>query len=225
MDDFLAMLAHELRNPLAALCQGLALLRMPQAPEEDLDRTLDSLERQLAYALRIVADLYDASRIKRGRMELRQGPVCVQQLIGAVLDDMEKAVAQKQHRVEVRVAPEITVHGDWARLSQAFKNLVANAISYTEPGGDISIAAHERQDEVECRVRDSGRGIPPEMLPYLFETNYHQSSAPSSSGLGIGLGIVRRIVELHGGTVTAHSDGPGRGAEFVVRLPRWSIGE
>ncbi|HEU4618830.1 MAG TPA: ATP-binding protein [Gammaproteobacteria bacterium] len=220
VDRFLAMIAHELRGPLAMLPHALQLLRAAQEPE-DRERTLDSAERQVAYMATIIADLHDASSIMRGRVELHTSSVNLAELIAAVLGDMEEAVQRKRHRIQLRLPPEIAVWGDWMRLCQVFRNLLGNAVSYTDSGGEIVISATETEGEAEIRVRDSGRGILPELLSHIFSASYdYAGSISGGSSLGIGLRVVRRIVELHGGAVTARSDGLGRGSEFKVRLPR-----
>jgi signal transduction histidine kinase len=223
MEHFLAVLAHELRNPLSTLVNGVMLLKKG-TPELDRMKLLDVLERQLHHFVNIVEDLFDVSALARDHVRLRMGPVevdaLVAQAVGAVADLAEK----KRHRTEIGAACGALVHGDFTRLSQALINLLKNAIAYTPSGGLISINKRIARDQVEVSVTDTGRGMTPECLRHVFDRVYEHRKEDSQhpAGLGLGLRLVQRIVELHGGSVVAHSQGHGRGSEFTIRLPSFA---
>jgi signal transduction histidine kinase len=217
-DEFLAMVGHEMRNPLAPILTSLQLMRLRGGKSQE--QTI--IERQVDHLVRLVDDLLDISRITRGKVDLKKQRL---ELIAAVLRGMEVASplleARRQH-VDIQVAPEgLAVVGDLDRLAQVISNLLTNAAKYSSPGSTVSIAAETAGALVRLRVRDQGVGIARDMLAHIFEpfVQESQSLERSKGGLGLGLAIVRSLVELHGGTVSVTSDGLGHGAEFVVELP------
>jgi signal transduction histidine kinase len=220
-DEFLAMLAHELRNPLAPILNALQLMRM-KAPERQLQWAQEVIERQLAYLTRLVDDLLDVSRITRGKITLTREPLEVATLITRAVETVQPLMQERDHQLHLQVPPQpLRVNGDPTRLTQALGNVLGNAAKYTDRGGRIDLLCSCEGAEVEIRVRDNGIGIPAELLPRIFDlfTQLDRRSDYSSSGLGIGLALVRRLLEMHGGRVTALSAGVGAGSEFVIRLP------
>jgi PAS domain S-box-containing protein len=221
-DEFLAMLAHELRGPLAAI--GLVGPWLQRALGDDLRarEPLAILGRQARQLTRLVDDLLDVSRIAQGRIELQRSAVDVTAVIEEALETVAPLVAERRHRLHARpVARAAHVCGDRARLVQCVSNLLHNAVKYTPPGGEIEVAAQVVDGEVTIAVRDTGTGIPPALLPRVFDlfVQDERTLDRSEGGLGIGLSVVKRLVELHGGSVSAHSDGPGLGSTFRIRLP------
>jgi signal transduction histidine kinase len=219
-DEFLAMLGHELRNPLAPIATAVELLKLRhQGPPS---KQLTIIERQVQHLIRLVDDLLDVSRITRGLIELRRAHVDVRAAIGKAIETARTLFDQRRHRLDVSTAMSpMTVMGDEARLVQVLSNLLTNAARYTPPGGHVRIAARPDGGDVVISVNDDGAGIAPELLPRVFDmfVQGKRGADRSEGGLGLGLALVRTLVDLHGGSVSAHSDGPGRGAEFVVRLP------
>ena len=221
-DEFLAMLGHELRNPLAPILTALELAGLRG---EDTLRDRGVIERQVAHLVRLVDDLLDVSRITRGRIELRRDVVELAEVVTRAIEMCGPLIDEKRHRLEMAIARDgLTVHGDRVRLAQVVANLLTNAAKYTDPSGTIRVSAARMGDQVVLRVRDTGIGLAPETLPRVFElfSQEYQALDRAKGGLGLGLAIVRSLVGLHGGTVEAHSDGPGTGSEFVVRLPWYS---
>jgi PAS domain S-box-containing protein len=221
-DEFLAMLGHELRNPLAPILNAVGVLRAQGSEEAVLTRSRDAIERQVHHMARLVDDLLDVSRITRGTIELRQGTMDLTQLVRQVAQSTRPLIESHAHTFHVSVPAEpLWLRADATRLEQVLANLLTNAVKYTPDGGEIWLTCGCEGDEAVVRVRDSGRGIPPEMLPRIFElfTQVSPSIDRAQGGLGLGLTLVRRLVEMHGGHVTAHSTGLGHGAEFMVRLP------
>jgi signal transduction histidine kinase len=222
-DEFLAMLAHELRNPLAPLRNALHILRLDPLGGPAAGQALEIAERQVGHLARLIEDLLDVSRITRGKIELRKEPVEFGHVIARAVESTGPLFAAGGHTLEVVGPPEpLWLQADPTRLEQVLANLLNNAAKYTEPGGRITLTAGREGQEVVLRVRDTGIGIPADMLERVFDlfTQAHRSLASSYQwGLGIGLALVRRLVELHGGSVQAFSEGPGTGSEFVVRLP------
>jgi signal transduction histidine kinase len=217
-DEFLAMLGHELRNPLSPILTSLHLMRMrgQASPERDV------IERQVANLTRLVDDLLDVSRITRGKIELRRRRVELADVVARGLEMSEPLLSQRRQRVHCQVPPEgLPMNGDPDRLAQVVSNLLTNAGKYSEPDRDIQVVAERSGMFLRLRVRDQGVGIEPEMLERVFDlfVQEPQSLDRSKGGLGLGLAIVRSLVELHGGTISAASEGPGRGSEFVVHLP------
>ena len=211
------MLSHELRNPLAPLRNGLDILRMQRERAVDASRTHDMMERQLGYLVRLVDDLLEMSRINQGTLELRRERVTLASVVTAAMETSEPLIREAGHHLEVAV-PQVPIwlDGDPVRLGQIASNLLNNAARYTERGGRIWLAAEVRRDRVTLSVRDTGIGFTPEAAAGFFEL-FHRGSR--SKGLGIGLTIARRLAEMHGGTIRASSEGPGRGACFTLDLP------
>ena len=221
-NEFLSMLAHELRNPLAPIRNAVQLLQMKVPDHPDVGWAVGVIDRQVVHMVRLVDDLLDVSRITRGKIRLQREPVDVVAVLRQVVEDLGPVFARSQHRVGVELPDEpLGVQGDRVRLVQVFANLLTNAAKYTDLDGRIRLSAERVGGEVVVRVRDSGVGIPADMLAAVFDlfVQVEQPLDRSRGGLGIGLTLVRRLVELHGGSVSASSDGPGSGSEFVVRLP------
>ncbi len=219
-DEFLAMLGHELRNPLAPIITGLELLRIRTSI--DPARDLQVLERQARHLIRLVDDLLDISRITHGKIKLELERLEVATVIAAAAETAGPLIESRNHRLHLDVAASgLPVRADRARLTQAVANIVMNAAKYTEPGGDIWISARVAGGQIEIRVRDNGIGIAAEMLPNIFKMFVQERQAldRAQGGLGLGLAIVHNLVTLHGGTVEPRSDGPGRGTELTIRLP------
>jgi signal transduction histidine kinase len=221
-DEFLALLAHELRAPLAPLATGLELIKRGEASEELRHRACGLMERQLAQLTRLVNDLLDAGRIARGKIELRQEPLELGAAIREIVEVERPAAEAAGLRLEAFLPAEpLPVYGDPVRLAQVFRNLLQNARKYTEAGGRIEVTVARERGHAVARIRDTGLGIPPAKLEAIFEMFAQMEAGLSHSqgGLGIGLALARRLLALHGGSVQAFSDGPGHGSEFVVRLP------
>jgi signal transduction histidine kinase len=220
-DEFLAMLAHELRNPLAPILNAVHLMRM-NLTEQQLCWSREVIERQLTHLTRLVDDLLDVSRITRGKIALSRGPVAVAALMARAVEIIQPLIDDRGHKLTVEIPDAtLTVHGDPLRLTQAIGNVLGNAAKYTPRGGHIMLSVRRDAAHVEIRVRDNGIGIPAERLPLIFNlfTQLERGSDHPQSGLGIGLALVRRLIEMHGGSIKAHSDGDGRGSEFLIRLP------
>src|SRR5262249_47644771 len=221
-NEFLAMLAHELRNPMAPLRNALHLLKMPGTDSEIAREARDVMERQGKHPVRMVDDLLDISRIVCGRIELRRESVKLQEVVERAVELAQPVIDAQGHELIVtRPAQPVWLNADCVRLAQVISNLLTNAAKYTEKAGRILLTGGCEDGLAVVRVRDNGIGITPELLPHIFElfVQGDQSLERTQGGLGIGLTLVRRIVELHGGSVTASSAGPGQGSEFVVRLP------
>jgi signal transduction histidine kinase/ActR/RegA family two-component response regulator len=221
-DEFLAMLAHELRNPLAPLRNAVHLLQQPGMDRPLIDRTGEMMGRQVQQLGRLVDDLLDLSRIARGKMQLRKEPVDLREVARRAADAGRPLVDSRRHELTVSLpdAP-LPLSADPTRLEQVLTNLLNNAARYTPEGGRIWLTAATEGGEAVVRVRDTGIGIPPEMLSHIFGL-FAQAERPqerAGGGLGIGLSLVKSLTEMHGGAVEAHSAGPGRGSEFVVRWP------
>jgi PAS domain S-box-containing protein len=227
-DEFLALLAHELRNPLAPLRNGLEVMRLAPGNPEVIAKAWSMMDRQLTHLVRLVDDLLDISRINRDKMELRCAPVLLADVIGNAVETSRPALDAAGHRLTVSLPPEpVSLFGDLIRLAQVFSNLLNNSAKYTEPGGQVWVTAARDGDQVSVVVRDTGIGIPTDALPLIFDmfNQVDRSIERSTGGLGIGLALVRRLVEKHGGTVEAASPGPGQGSTFTVRLPVLVEGE
>jgi PAS domain S-box-containing protein len=223
-DHFLAMLAHELRNPLAPVRTGLEILKSGRADREAVEKTLAMMERQVRHMTRIVDDLLDVSRLMRGRIELRPERLDLGRFTCTALEDQRPAFATAGLSINEDL-PELPVwvSADPTRLTQVIDNLIQNAVKFTDRGGMVSVRVRAEPDcrQAVLTVRDTGVGIEPDLLPRLFETftQADRSLERSKGGLGLGLSLVKGLVDLHGGTVEVLSEGPGRGAVFVVRLP------
>ena len=220
-DEFLATLAHELRNPLAPLRNALQIIGLSPDPDAK-ERARKLMERQLGLMVRLVDDLMDVSRITRGKVELRKERVQLSAVVGSAVETSRPLIEQMGHELTVRVVkPPVVVDADPTRLAQVFANLLNNAAKYSDRGGHIWLTAEREGSDVVVSVKDTGIGIPPDKLTSIFDmfSQVDRSLEKAQGGLGIGLTLVRRLVEMHDGRVEARSEGVGRGAEFVVRLP------
>jgi PAS domain S-box-containing protein len=221
-DEFLAMLAHELRNPLAPIRNGVQILRALAPPVPELQLAIDMIDRQAHQMTRLVDDLLDISRITRGKIELRKERVELAAIVRDAIEGSRPLIDQKSHELTVTIPPQpIHLEADLTRLSQVLMNLINNAAKFGGRAGRIWVTAEREEDWLLIRVKDTGIGIPPEMLPRIFDmfTQGDRSLERSEGGLGLGLTLVQRLVEMHGGTVEACSEGLGKGSEFVLRLP------
>jgi two-component system CheB/CheR fusion protein len=221
-DEFLATLAHELRNPLAPMRNALELLRCAEGRGDLREQARGVLQRQLGLMVRLIDDLLDISRITRGKLQLRKERVELETVVRSAVEAARPAIEAQSHELTVTLPPQsVHLDADPTRLAQVFLNLLTNAAKYTENGGHIWLTAERRSEAVVVAVRDTGIGIAAEHLPRLFEmfSQLVPALERSQGGLGVGLSLVRGLVELHGGSVEARSGGPGKGSEFLVRLP------
>jgi signal transduction histidine kinase/integral membrane sensor domain MASE1/ActR/RegA family two-component response regulator len=221
-DEFLAVLAHELRNPLAPISNAVHILGLAGEDGVAVERARQMMERQIPHLVRLVDDLLDVSRITRGKIELRRSPVELATVVDRAVEASRPLIAAGGHDLVVTVPREpVTLDADPTRLAQVIANLLNNAAKYTKPRGSIRLTAEREEGEAVIRVRDTGIGIPADMLSRVFDMFIQVDSSldRSHGGLGIGLTLVKQLVELHGGSVAAASEGLGRGSEFVVRLP------
>ena len=221
-NEFLAVLAHELRNPLAPITTALELMRITESSGEDVRPLREMMERQVQQMVHLIDDLLDVSRISSGKIVLRKERLDVSSVVNTALEASRPLIDGARHELTLKLPDEpLEVEGDKTRLAQVLSNLLANAAKYTPEAGHIWLTVGQDGRQAVIRVRDSGMGIPAEMVPLIFEmfTQVDRNLGRSQGGLGIGLALVRSMVELHGGTVEASSDGPGKGSEFVVRLP------
>lgn len=221
-DEFLALLAHELRNPLAPIASALEILKLVDTDAESCQQARDVAERQLRHLTRLVDDLLDVSRIMRGKVELRRERVVLAAAIARAVETTQPMLSAKEHTISIDLPSQpIYLKADLVRLAQILGNLLSNAAKYTEPGGQISLSASMEGDMAVVCVKDTGIGIAPGDMARLFEMFMQVAPGASRSqgGLGIGLALVKNLVEMHGGSVVAHSAGIGQGCEFVVQLP------
>lgn len=220
-NEFLATLAHELRNPLAPIRNSLTLLQLKGPPEPELIEARSVIDRQLQQISRLLDDLLDVNRLDRRKLELRQEPVALSSVISSAIETALPSIHVRHHRVSVDVPEDVAIHADPVRLSQVFANLLNNAAKYMDDGGEIWVRAVRDGKFVDVSVKDTGMGIAAESLPRLFEmfSQVQLSVERAQGGAGIGLSLAKGLVELHGGTIAARSDGIGKGSEFVVRLP------
>ena len=216
-DDFIATLGHELRNPLASILAAIELLQQKHVAS----REHRVIEQQTRHVTRLVDDLLDVSRATRGRIELRSEYVSLASALERASEIAEPLIVQHRHSLTVDASGDVTLYGDAVRLAQIFCNLLTNAAKFTPPGGNIAVSVERRADRVRVRVKDDGRGLEREELLSIFEpfVQVGPNLNALSNGLGLGLAIVRALVERHGGSITADSDGPGRGSTFTVELP------
>ena len=219
-DVFLATLAHELRNPLAPIRTGVQILQLVSSGNSSLQQTTQMMDRQVNHLVRLVDDLLDLSRITRGKIDLQRQPVVVSEVINRALESCEALFDSQSHELHVRFPRSpLRVEGDPDRLTQVFANLLSNAAKFTPHGGSIWLSMREEDDEVVVVVRDAGIGIPSERIEGIFDMFEQVHDPHGNDGLGIGLALVRQIIQLHNGTVSAESAGPGYGSQFTVRLP------
>jgi len=222
-DEFLATLAHELRNPLAPIRNAVEVMRNKGVNDPTLEWAKDVIARQVTNMVRLVDDLLDVSRITTGKLVLRHEPVDLARILQRAVESSRFLIDANRHQLEVILPPEpVTLVADEIRLIQVFANLLTNAAKYTKPGGQIRVVGRVIEGQVEVQVQDTGIGIAPEMLNDVFNLfmQVERSLDRVYGGLGVGLALVRQLVEMHGGTVTAASDGCDRGSTFTVRLPR-----
>ncbi len=227
-NEFLAMLAHELRNPLSPILNGIQIIQRADGDRVSRLSAAGMMERQVMHMVRLVNDLLDVSRISRGTIELRREPVALGEVLDLVTEAVEPTITALNQRLNVRgMDPSIVVDGDAVRLVQAFTNLVVNASKFSSASADIDVLVAATADRVDVTVRDYGVGIPQDMLTSIFEmfTQVELTREREHGGLGIGLTLVRSVIEQHDGTVVARSDGPGTGSAFLVSLPRVPVAE
>ncbi len=220
-DEFLATMSHELRTPLNAIVGWSHLLRVGHVSPEQTPKVLDTIERNARMQSRLIEDILDLARIEQGKLVLSVASVEMVRVVEAALDAVRPAAEAKGIRLQPVLDSQATIVGDADRLQQVVWNLVSNAIKFTPKGGCVQVWLRRQESHVELMVVDDGQGVAPDFLPHVFDRFRQGQASPSRAvgGLGLGLVIVRSIVELHGGTVTAESEGPGKGATFVVALP------
>lgn len=221
-DEFLATLGHELRNPLASILTGLELIRLAGLTQPSALRAASVIDRQVNHLVRLVDDLLEVSRITRGIIDVRKEPLDLAAILRGAIDTSKGVLDASQHELTVEIPLRaIPVMGDPVRLTQVFANLLNNAAKYTNTGGHIAITARVDDGHVHVSVRDDGIGLDPALLSLVFEMfmQVDRANRRTQGGLGIGLTLVRSLVDMHGGTVEARSDGPGTGSEFIVTLP------
>ena len=221
-DEFLAMLAGELRNLLTPIRFAMLTIRRQAERDPAVQRARDVVDRRVEYLSRLLDDLLDVSRLGRDKVDLQKESLTLQTIVTGALETTLGLADARRHRVAVSLPEEpLSFEGDAARLTQVVTNLLGNAAKFTPLGGEISVSGYREDGAIVLRVRDTGVGISPEMLPLIFDlcAQADRSLPHAEDGLGVGLTLARILVELHGGTIAAHSEGPGRGSEFVVRLP------
>jgi signal transduction histidine kinase/ActR/RegA family two-component response regulator len=221
-DEFLATLAHELRNPLAPIRNAVQVLHLRESPEPESRWALEVIDRQMQHMTRLIDDLLDLSRITRNKLELRKERVELADVVRAALETSRPLMETAHHRLVVELPKEpIFLKADSTRLAQAISNLLNNAAKYTESHGQVWLTAERQGSDAVVRVRDSGMGISADMLPRVFDMFLQIDPEPerAQKGLGIGLTLVKRLIEMHGGSIEALSEGPGKGSEFIIRLP------
>lgn len=222
-DEFLALLAHELRNPLAPICNAAEVLRRQVSAVPEAQAGVDVIKRQATQLTRLVDDLLDVARVTRGRIDLQRSTLEIDHVVSQALESVESLLREKQHHISVSSSDgPLYVQGDFARLVQCVSNLLTNAVKYTDPGGEIRVQTRAEGGSVCIGVSDNGAGIAPELLPKIFDlfVQGQRTLDRAQGGLGIGLPVVRKLIEMHGGSVRARSAGVGKGAAFELRLPR-----
>jgi PAS domain S-box-containing protein len=226
LTEFLAMLAHELRNPLAPIRNAAGIIGMQKDASRETLWARDVIERQSAQLTRLVDDLLDVSRITRGKLRLKGAPMDLNEALHRAIETVQPQIEARRQALQLTLSPKpLAVHGDLARLTQVVANLLGNASKYTQEGGEIRVTTEERGGDALLSVRDNGVGIAPHVLERVFDlfAQGERTLERSEGGLGIGLTLARRIVQLHGGAIKAKSEGPGKGSEFTVSLPRLTL--
>jgi PAS domain S-box-containing protein len=221
-NEFLATLAHELRNPLAPIRAAVKILQLQSKPNQASQSALEVIERQTRQMTRLIDDLLDIARITSNKLELRRERIELRAVLDAAVETSQPLIEQLGHKLVVKApAAPIQIDGDMVRLAQVISNLLNNAAKYTQRGGRIWLTATRKERDVVIKVRDNGIGIPAKLLPRIFEmfTQVDRAANGPAGGLGIGLTLVKRLVEMHGGTINAQSHGHGKGSEFVLRVP------
>ncbi|MGO4475278.1 ATP-binding protein [Massilia sp. 2TAF26] len=222
-NEFLAMLAHELRNPLSPIGMAASLLERAPDASPQMHKLSRVIARQVEHMAKLLDDLLDAARISSGKITLSTQPLVLADVLQQAVETMQPCIQERRQSLQLELPPEnVLVEGDQVRLTQVFTNLLANASKYTGDGGRLHLRAAAYADEVSVAIEDDGNGIAPEIIPYIFDlfTQGPRSLARSEGGLGVGLNVVRNLVSMHAGTVTAESGGAGQGSCFTVRLPR-----
>jgi len=221
-DEFVSTLAHEMRSPLSAIASAVQFMRLQEPDDPRLRRARDAAERQVRHMARLLEDLLDISRITSGSIELQKERLELTPILNNAIETISPLIRERDHSLTLR-APELPLYvvADRGRFVQMIGNLLSNAAKYTPPHGQIQVIARSQGNFAEIRVSDNGIGIPADILPRIFDLfmRMDQSLNRTEKGLGIGLTLARRLAELHGGSVSAHSEGEGKGSEFVVRLP------
>jgi PAS domain S-box-containing protein len=221
-DEFIATLAHELRNPLAPIRNGLEILKRTAQLPPPAARVRDMMDRQLAHLVRLVDDLLDVSRITRDKLEMRMRPLALQEILDDAIDASRPNIEAAGHKLVVQLPPQpVRLEGDLTRLAQVVSNLLNNAAKYTPGGGTVELAARAEESQVVIEVHDNGAGIAADMLPHVFDlfAQVDRTRQQAQGGLGIGLWLVKKLVELHHGSIEARSEGLGHGSTFTLRLP------
>jgi PAS domain S-box-containing protein len=220
-DEFLATISHELRNPLAAISNAVSVLKETPSGDPTTQWVTEVVERQIRHLSRVLEDLLDVSRVAHNKLVLRKEPVALADVIRTAMETCRHDLDAAGHRVTVALAPGVVLLADAVRIAQVFSNLIGNAARYTRAGGRITIVAERHGGDVVVSVKDNGAGIAPELLPHVFEifSQGERRFERTGRGLGLGLSLVKGLLELHGGRVEARSDGIGKGTEFVVTLP------
>jgi signal transduction histidine kinase len=220
LDELLGTVAHELRSPLASIITGVSVIADDRDVGPSAQRTLASMKLQLWQTLRLVDDLFDLSAGGLRKLSVHKEVVALADVVTQATETAGRLITARQHRLTIFLPPEpIHVEADPLRLAQVLTNLLCNAAKFTDPGGHIRLSAAVEGQQIVIRVEDDGRGIPRTLLPRVFELFHQAPGAGGTGGMGIGLALVKALVELHGGSVAAYSDGPGTGSEFIVRLP------
>jgi signal transduction histidine kinase len=220
-NEFLAMLSHELRNPMAAINSAVQIIALPGA-QDQIDWCADVIARQVKHLVRLIDDLLDVARVTQGKIELRKERLDVALVLHRAVDSARPLIESRQHKLTVAIMPEtLPMEADPVRLEQIVTNLLTNSAKYTDNEGEIFLSAGREDDSIVIKVRDNGMGIAPDQISQMFElfAQGNRSLARSDGGLGIGLTLARSLTEMHGGSLTAKSDGLGMGSEFIVRLP------
>ncbi len=223
LHEFLDLLGHELRSPLGAIRNALCVLEIQGDDTAQRDWARGMIDRQTQHIGRLIEDILEVSRIEHGKISLRKQSLDVAQTVARAVEMVRGAVEGRGHQLEISLpADPVPLHADPARVEQVLTNLLNNAAKYMEPGGHIWVTVQVQDDDVVLRVRDSGIGIDPQMLPHVFDPFWQADRTLNlaQGGLGLGLSLVRKLAEMHGGSASAFSPGLGRGSEFVVRLPR-----
>ena len=221
-DEFLAILAHELRNPLAPISNSVSILGSDKLPAKVRDEALQMMDRQVKQMVRLVDDLMDVSRITRGNIELKTDAIDLSEVLSCAIEISKPHIDQFGHKLSVDLPQNpVSLHADFTRLAQVFSNLLNNAAKYSPEGGEIRLETDVHRDGVDVRVKDNGIGLRPDMLEHIFDmfAQVDDSLERSQGGLGVGLTLVKKLVEMHGGRVTVRSEGLGKGSEFMVHLP------
>jgi signal transduction histidine kinase len=221
-DEVVGILAHDLRSPLGAIQNALSILQLVRPPDPVVEQAVGVMDRQIGRLGRLIGDMLDLTRAATGKLELRQEWLDLATIVSEAVEACRPVIDQNGHQLTVFLPGEpVRLRADPARVQQILVNLLTNAAKYTDPGGRIGVMAEAPAGGLVVRVRDNGMGIPADLLPHIFDL-FQQGPAAKNrgrDGLGVGLALVRWMVELHGGSITAQSDGLGKGAEFVVRLP------